>query len=897
MSESTPVNYKREVTGIVFFAFAIIFGLAYYLPHSATGVLGDYLRGFGMGLIGSAAYAVPVLLIYASIDYFLEKRAGVAPIRVRSVLILLLCLSSIFAVWTLDIEFLRTLSIDATKNDSLASKALSILFQSGVTPSMLKSDPQSLVLPGGLIGGSIALGLMLLAAKPGALIILLAFTLSQLVLIFNVSLKKSAFKTAEVIRQNTRRVSEAIRQSKAQQASDSMVYSVPAEPQRESALPVFDVPVSPFEELDHRTSHGFVDLNAMDAGSRSQGVDKALSFDVDTAVLEDTSFENSEYPRVKTDFIGGPTEPLPTAHPISDADWPDFLRPEKEPTFIDLPIEAPVVEGLYNTQHIHRIGVDGRPISEGPEDSMEPDIRSPFVEFNSKKVTSQRSNTSSDNPVQPSPRPQPVRHQKPREFKAAPTSLLKSDNNTESVRSNKNALALQGQKLVDTLASFGVDAKVVNVTHGPAITRFELSPGPGIKVSRIVNLTDDLALAMAAVGVRIEAPIPGKSAIGIEIPNKETSPVTLRSLIESTAFRKQTSPLTVALGRDIPGNPIFCDLATMPHLLIAGATGSGKSVCINAILISILCKASPEQVKLIMIDPKVVELSIYNGIPHLLAPVVTDPKKAANTLNWAVGEMTRRYALFAETSVRDYKGYNEYLKLNGEEPIPLILIVIDELADLMQVASKEVEESIARLTAMARAAGIHLLIATQRPSVDVITGVIKANIPSRIAFAVSSQVDSRTILDMGGAEKLLGKGDMLYYPQSMAKPQRGQGAFVSDREVESIIEFLKSQNYSTYDPEVADQIVSASAHQSSSQHKNDGEEDELLPQAVDIVLNAGCASVSILQRKMNIGYPRAARLVDRMEDKGYIGPFEGSKPRRLIITQTQWLEIQSKGDS
>lgn len=259
--------------------------------------------------------------------------------------------------------------------------------------------------------------------------------------------------------------------------------------------------------------------------------------------------------------------------------------------------------------------------------------------------------------------------------------------------------------------------------------------------------------------------------------------------------------------------------------------------------------------------------------------------------------MTRRYALFAETSVRDYKGYNEYLKLNGEEPIPLILIVIDELADLMQVASKEVEESIARLTAMARAAGIHLLIATQRPSVDVITGVIKANIPSRIAFAVSSQVDSRTILDMGGAEKLLGKGDMLYYPQSMAKPQRGQGAFVSDREVESIIEFLKSQNYSTYDPEVADQIVSASAHQSSSQHKNDGEEDELLPQAVDIVLNAGCASVSILQRKMNIGYPRAARLVDRMEDKGYIGPFEGSKPRRLIITQTQWLEIQSKGDS
>jgi DNA segregation ATPase FtsK/SpoIIIE-like protein len=450
------------------------------------------------------------------------------------------------------------------------------------------------------------------------------------------------------------------------------------------------------------------------------------------------------------------------------------------------------------------------------------------------------------------------------------------------------------KKLEDTLASFGVAAKVVNITHGPAITRFELTPGPGIKVSRIVNLTDDLALAMAAVGVRIEAPIPGKSAIGIEIPNSETSAVTLRGLIDTPTFRKNSSPLVAALGRDIPGNPIFCDLAKMPHLLIAGATGSGKSVCINSILISILCKATPDQVKLIMIDPKVVELSIYNGIPHLLAPVVTDPKKAANTLNWAVGEMTRRYGLFAEASVRDFRGYNEELHERKEQELPLILIVIDELADLMQVASKEVEESIARLTAMARAAGIHLLIATQRPSVDVITGVIKANIPSRIAFAVSSQVDSRTILDMVGAEKLLGKGDMLYYPQSAAKPQRGQGAFVSDAEVESVIEYLKAQNLGSYDPAEAEAITSASAGMSSAD-RDSGDEDELLPQAVDIVLLAGCASVSILQRRMNIGYPRAARLIDHMQEKGYIGPFEGSKPRKLLISQSQWLEIKAKG--
>ena len=901
MSESTPINYKRELTGIVFFAFAIIFGLAYYLPHAATGILGNYLRAFGMGLIGSAAYAVPVLLIYASIDYFLEKRAGVAPIRVRSVLILLLCLSSFFAVLTMDIEFLRTLSIDATKNDSLASKAISILFQSGINPQMLKPDPQSFFLPGGLIGGSIALGLMMLAAKPGALIILLAFTLSQLVLIFNVSIKKSAFRTAEAIRHNTRRVSEAIRQSKVHQASDAGHHSVSQEIQNESDLPVYDVPFSPFEEVGQRNSHGFVDIHRIDDSSNTRGLSSKASFDSETETNSKgsgiNSFPSDDFPKVKTDFIGGPTEPMPTAQHISDADWPDFLRPDKEPVFIDLPSDSSPSDNVYNTQHIHRIGVDGRPISEASEDPSHLVSESPYEESNSKKVTSQKPHTHASESVQNALRQQPAKQHRPREFKAAPTSLLKSDNSTDSVRSNKNALTLQGQKLVDTLASFGVEAKVVNVTHGPAITRFELSPGPGIKVSRIVNLTDDLALAMAAVGVRIEAPIPGKSAIGIEIPNRETSPVTLRSLIESPAFKKQTSPLTVALGRDIPGNPIFCDLATMPHLLIAGATGSGKSVCINAILISILCKASPEQVKLIMIDPKVVELSIYNGIPHLLAPVVTDPKKAANTLNWAVGEMTRRYALFAETSVRDYKGYNEYLKLNGEDTIPLILVVIDELADLMQVASKEVEESIARLTAMARAAGIHLLIATQRPSVDVITGVIKANIPSRIAFAVSSQVDSRTILDMGGAEKLLGKGDMLYYPQSMAKPQRGQGAFVSDREVESIIEFLKAQNYGTYDPDVADQIVSASSHQVSSHQKSDGDEDELLPQAVDIVLNAGCASVSILQRKMNIGYPRAARLIDRMEEKRYIGQFEGSKPRRLLITQTQWLEIQTKGDS
>ncbi|MBO4688916.1 MAG: DNA translocase FtsK [Clostridiales bacterium] len=484
-----------------------------------------------------------------------------------------------------------------------------------------------------------------------------------------------------------------------------------------------------------------------------------------------------------------------------------------------------------------------------------------------------------------------------KKYTKAPTNLLSHDK-PQKGRPLQNGQDAEGMKLIAALKSFGIETTLGEVTRGPAITRFEITPAPGIKVSRITNLSDDIALALAAKSIRIEAPIPGKSAVGIEVPNKEVTPVNLGDLVDSPEFRKAESPLTVALGKDIPGKPILCDLAKMPHLLIAGSTGSGKSVCINSILMSILCHATPQQVRMIMVDPKVVELAVYNGIPHLLCPVVTDAKKAANALNWAVREMTDRYAKFAEASVRDFKGYNEYQRINGENELPLILVVIDELADLMQVAAKEVEESISRLTAMARAAGIHLLIATQRPSVDVITGVIKANIPSRIAFAVSSQVDSRTILDMVGAEKLLGKGDMLYYPQSAPKPLRGQGAFVSDKEVEEIIGYIKKNNVVQYDEDTAEAIVNASKSGGSTatsggSSDSDGE-DELFYDAVDVVIQANYASVSLLQRKMSLGYPRASRLIDRMAEKGYIGPFEGSKPRKVLIDPAQWLEIKAK---
>lgn len=952
--DAIPVNHRREVTGVVFLAFAVILGVSYYLPPAATGILGNLLRSAGKGLFGVCAYAIPVLFMYAAVDFLTEKRMNVAPRRVMSVLFVLLAASALFPVFTVERALIESLCLDATRNKALAGTAFTVLWKSGIDAATLSAmmPEGTTVLPGGAVGGSIALGLEVLAAKTGALIILFAFIVSQIGLIFNVSLSRTATRTAQAIRTTTNRASGAIRQGA--QSLRAFSQQVDVKPADYSMMESSDQypgsqinlsqlrseNISPFNEADPDERQGFIDLNGSQAPLMATSRRQHNAFDVDLsnpqpleAPSANRSFEKGDA-LVETDFIRPAQEPFPTSQGKALTELPGFLREKEESTWLDIQMNTinPTEDTITHIP-IRRIGIDGHDVSYSVQDDF--DERTDPSEETVKgievapHISSHTDFTQGHEPLRaagatssmlPSDQPEsnvhivtsadsfsvklPPEKAKDRQislsvprqsYKVAPSTLLLPDVKDTSGKSNQAALVAQGKKLEDTLASFGVAAKVVNITHGPAITRFELTPGPGIKVSRIVNLTDDLALAMAAVGVRIEAPIPGKSAIGIEIPNVETTPVTLRSLIDTPGFKKGSTPLMAALGRDIPGNPIFCDLAKMPHLLIAGATGSGKSVCINSILISILCKATPDQVKLLMIDPKVVELSIYNGIPHLLAPVVTDPKKASNTLNWAVGEMTRRYGFFAEASVRDFRGFNEDLASRNEPPLPLILIVIDELADLMQVAAKEVEESIARLTAMARAAGIHLLIATQRPSVDVITGVIKANIPSRIAFAVASQVDSRTILDMGGAEKLLGKGDMLYYPQSAAKPQRGQGAFVSDAEVESVIEYLKSQNMGTYDPDEAEAITSAVSGNAGSSDKESGDDDELLPQAVEIFLMSGCASVSILQRRMNIGYPRAARLVDRMHEKGYIGPFEGSKPRKVLISQSQWLEIQAKG--
>lgn len=466
-------------------------------------------------------------------------------------------------------------------------------------------------------------------------------------------------------------------------------------------------------------------------------------------------------------------------------------------------------------------------------------------------------------------------------------ALLKQNIQGMLDHEDRNEIMENAKKLEETLQSFGVEARVMHVSKGPSVTRYELQPKAGVKVSRIVNLSDDIALALAARGVRIEAPIPGKAAVGIEIPNKETTPVYLREVIEDPKFQKNAMKISVALGKDISGDAMIGDLAKMPHVLIAGATGSGKSVCINSLIISILYKYEPDEVRLLMVDPKVVELNVYNGIPHLLIPVVTDPKKAAGALNWAVNEMTRRYQAFAEYGVRNLEGFNELAKKNKDlEHLPYIVIIVDELADLMMVSANEVEDYIARLAQMARAAGMHLVIATQRPSVDVITGVIKANIPSRISFAVSSAIDSRTILDSGGAEKLLGKGDMLYYPVGEQKPKRIQGAFISEEEVEAIVSRIKvHKDKLSYDEEILEHIEKGRADQEA-----DEEGDELYQEAVRVVVENQQASTSFLQRKMRIGYNRAARIMEELEERGVISPRDGAKPRQILLSETYLKE-------
>lgn len=908
------IDKKREINGVFYLAAAVILAVAFYLPAGRGGWLGQILLTVGRGLLGSAALVLPVLFVYMAFDYLLEKEMTITRRRFTYVLLLLIGTAALLHLVTTDLEAIRSYSLQ-NEGKHQAWRALERLWQSGVNPALIEAGKRSL--SGGLLGGGLGLALHAIAGPIGSLVLLSALLLSLVILLFNVSLSGMFGQTARALQTTRDKMDQAVRGHVDQVREIRQTEQV--RETRQTAVPdrkSYDLLLKTDDAKGKAAGPDVVPVDAAPEEAQKkptllESLKRLFQPDDVEDGLPEVPAEDLSVPA----FLQGSGDAATPAVPIADKTGKTGMI-RQSPFDIEVGSTAASTETpVVLPAGIHRV-VTGEPVQATATELSEsaPSApATPAAASGGEVIAGSRENwTDRSEPVAPTVNIlQGGRRISGKSgtqlsielpYQAPPLRLLRDESMTPNRVSSQTVNAL-GVKLEKTLESFGIQASVVHYTTGPTITRFELSPGPGVKVSRIVSLADDIALNLAALGVRIEAPIPGKSAIGIEIPNKETQPVLLRGLLESPEFQNTRSPLTAALGRDIQGYPILCDLAKMPHLLIAGATGSGKSVCINAILMSILYRSSPDDVRMLMIDPKVVELSVYNGIPHLLSPVVTDPKKAANTLTWAVSEMIRRYGLFAEKSVRDITSYQASAAANAAavtadndeaeyEHLPLILLVIDELSDLMATTPTEVEDAIARLTAMARAAGIHLIIATQRPSVDVITGVIKANIPSRIAFAVASQVDSRTILDMAGAEKLLGKGDMLYYPQSIAKPVRGQGAFVTDSEVEQVLNYIKAQHAADYDDAVSDAIMTAQAN--GSKDKVSEGNDELLPQALDIVVETGYASVSLLQRRMNVGYPRAARLIDTLHDKGYIGPFDGSKPRKLLITQAQYMELKAK---
>ena len=999
MSKDTS---RKEAAGIILFFVAIAIILIFYLPVSLTGILGSAIKSFFLGLIGVAAYAIPVYILYVALDVFFEKRQGVSVIRVRSIILLLVSVSALLALLTMDMDYFETLCMNSEGKTS-ALKALSLLWESG-TESELIINPvgSSHVLTGGIVGGSIAVGLYEVTGKVLGVMAIIVFLLTQILLVFRVSLKATAKKTAQAIATTSGKVYNSVVSHKNHGQNDQnyRIYSGNGYGGSDAQRPVRRQPgttvitygnggmipqnnrstgSSPFVQENPQMSSAkqgpFLTNLPIDGSSGFTDVDKltggqihAVSQDPGKLSFNEREYDVSEKSAPDADF-GYVTDPLTvpgSAKLKKEKKRLSFLEKEKKEDFYDFtpsenkPAADSVKDDYGVTEAPYEVGEDaegsGYDYSEPERSVREPRIKlsmydqlgggkepdpvsappqAPVEVSGPERITINAGNddtesysrtegrimkTSSREPSMQASQPASgiefaedtkrreaeIRNQKRklRNYRPAPTTILAPDIKLKADADLDRKLKEKAHKLEDALKSFGISAEVVNITHGPSITRFELTLETGTKVSRVTALQDDIMLAMAAISIRIEAPIPGKSAIGVEIPNDVPTAVQLRGLVETKEFKAAT-PLTVALGRDIPGRPIYCDLAKMPHLMIAGSTGSGKSVCINSILTSILVHSSPEEVRMILVDPKVVELSVYNGVPHLIMPAITDPKKAAGALNWAVIEMQRRYKLFEEGQVRDIKSFNEKYKNNPEvEHLPLVLFVIDELAELMMVASKEVETYISRLAALARAAGIHLLIATQRPSVDVITGVIKANIGSRIAFAVTSGVDSKTILDHVGAEKLLGKGDMLYAPMSAPQPVRGQGAFLKDEEVEAVVDYLKKQYGSMYDEAIIKDIDRVTEGGEQGQGSSTGagssgggsDTDDLFNQAVQTVIENGSASVSVLQRRLGIGYPRAARLVDELEKRKVIGPFEGSKPRKILITETEWLEMQARNN-
>ena len=847
------IRQKNQIRAVVLFASAILLGCLVLIPGES---LWNWAHGAILGLFGSWALLWPVLMIYVAVITAMEKPRGSISGKVwMTVVVIVLFCTTGFVFGGRKIP------------DGLS-----------FWEYIVHLYTQNAGTGGGVVGGLLGLPLIRAAGELGARIIILLLLFVAVMVLTGTTLM-GLFRT---IKRPVDMVSEGLENARQRREEERLILErdaqidVPLEPQLpahpvRAETPASLFPPPPEKKKAEKKNDKLERLKSVFGVEESEEQESATAAEVSASAQESA---------------GLPQQVEEGAQALERA------LEEIE----DIPIPAPQVDAVRSAP------VQKEPVSPLPDREKSPVEEAPPVPDDVKELTKKFMEEKEQKDRKEATPAQVTQYQAAEPVKAycfpPVTMLAVSPHGNPAMETEE--LQTNGRILVDTLKSFGVQTKILDICRGPAVTRYEIQPAAGVKISKITNLSDDLALNLAATGVRIEAPIPGKAAVGIEVPNKGRSTVRMRELVESNSFQTSKSKLSVALGRDIAGQPVIADLAKMPHLLIAGTTGSGKSVCINSLIISMLYKASPDEVRFLMIDPKAVELTEYNGMPHMLVPVVTDPRKASGALGWAVSEMMKRYKIFSECNVRNLQGYNhlaasqDYQDENGQPmpSMPQIVIIIDELADLMMAAPKEVEDSICRLAQLARAAGMHLVVATQRPSVDVVTGLIKANIPSRIALTVSNAVDSRTILDAGGAEKLLGNGDMLFAPVGSTKPLRVQGCYVSDDEISSIVEFVKKAKSIEYDEKVIEEIERNAASESKGDDSGDSEGggDPMIDEAIKCVVEAGQASTSLLQRRLRLGYARAGRLIDEMDQLGVVGPHEGSKPRQVLMTYAQWME-------
>lgn len=848
--KENEIRHDKVLWSTLLFALGVL-TLAFMLIPGES--VWNSIHNVLLGLFGVSVFLVPVIMIYVSIMIALDKGEHYVSVRVLQCFILILLISG----------FVQIVFSGELQGENLFDEILPILFSEG---KKLRG--------GGLLSIIIAGPLIALFKRTGATIIIILFIFVFIMIMAN----KTVIDLFKMIRNAANKASAA----RAKNYKETEDFIAP--PGAKKAVPNADVPENAAKE-------------------------KQKNFNIDIPIPSSKKLSRNEQVKA-TGTLTEPPKDLAEPENISPI-------PESAPKIEDKKVETDKQVAKETMKHASSelddiikkaASVPPKPTPKTcPDADEQGQLKKDIANAMKKKqstLASDKINTTEELDMPDAPTAADIQNEISENkheavvYKFPPVSLLKEADNDRNAEDAEAEMKANADTLVDTLKSFGVQTRIVDIHRGPTVTRYELQPSAGVKISKITALADDIALNLAAAGVRIEAPIPGKAAVGIEVPNRVKDVVSIREMIESPEFAAAKSKLSFVVGKNIDGEVIVGDIGKMPHVIIAGTTGSGKSVCTNSIIMSILYNATPDEVRLVLIDPKMVEFKTYDGIPHLLIPVVTDPRKAAGALSWAVQEMLKRYKLFADSNVRDLNGYNEMAaETDGVEPLPRIVIAIDELADLMMACANEVEDSICRLAQMARAAGMHLIIATQRPTVDVITGLIKANIPSRIALTVSSQIDSRTIIDTAGAEKLLGYGDMLYYPQGIPKPIRIQGCFVSTKEVEAVVEFIKSGGTVEYSNEIIEEIEKAmpvpkgekSGDNSSDVPVGDSDAD-IIDRAVDVLCDAGQASVSYLQRKLKLGYARAARIMDQLEELGVVGPYEGSKPRSVLVTKEMWAQ-------